>query len=342
MIFVLAEDRFDHEPAVEVAVRSLLLFEPTAIVYFYSSGLSDTFLSRLSELGNIELRRYPNDMLDGWSAKPSVLIDSLKSTLDEVVWIDSDIVLNRSLSAELDKFTSGALVVSEEALAGQFRDDRGAFRAKAWGFDVGRELPYVANTCVMRCNRSHIPLLEAWRNAMKNRSYVDAQSIPFHERPPHLGGDQDVLTALLSSTDFDHINVCYLLRGRHIIQYYGPYGFNTLERVSASLLGMPTIIHSQAFKPWLNKPIQKGARNDRYLFRLLMDTSPYNSPALAVLKAGGAKAEWLRSRTLLGKFLKVCGLNFAPLTGLPLAVLGDVIFSFKWLRRSILVRLGRL
>ena len=341
MIFVLAEDRTDHEPALDVAVRSVLTFEPMARIVLYTNNLSEAFLSKIAKLENVEIRGYPPDASNGWSIKASVLIHSLSINRDEVVWIDSDIVLNRSISVELDKFASGSLVVAEEALAGQIRDDRKAYRARAWGFEIGRHLPYVTNTCVMRCDRSHLSLLEAWRDAMKDRRYVEAQSIPFHKRPPHLGGDQDVLTAILSAAHFEHIDVGYLRRGKHIIQYYGPYGFTTLERARASLLGMPTIVHSQAFKPWLDRPLVKGARNDRYLFRLLMDTSPYNSSARAALEAAGLKAEWLRCRTILGKLLTVSGFNYAPLTGLPLALLGDFIFSFKKIRRSISDRLAR-
>ena len=89
-------------------------------------------------------------------------------------------------------------------------------------------------------------------------------------------GDQDVLTALLTSTEFAHIPLRALRRGKDIVQFDGVWGYTTAERTRALLGNGPTFIHSMGCKPWI-APWKSARRNDlrEYLKMVYLDVSPY-------------------------------------------------------------------
>ena len=148
-------------------------------------------------------------------------------------------------------------------------------RARAWGFDVARKLPSTLNTCVIRLTPAHIPLLERWKELLEGEEYSLAQRRPWYERPVHMIGDQDVLTALLSSPEFATLPLVYLRRGSDIVQYFGPPGYTTLERLSDLRTGLPPFVHEQGGgKPWhLDGGRPDGLRSA--IDRLYSELSPY-------------------------------------------------------------------
>ncbi len=75
----------------------------------------------------------------------------------------------------------------------------------------------------------------------------------WYERPVHMLGDQDVLTALLTSSEFSDIPLHMLRRGPDIIQFDGVWGYSIPERITNLLGWGPTFIHAGAAKPWLVK-----------------------------------------------------------------------------------------
>ena len=87
--------------------------------------------------------------------------------------IDSDIIVNFRFIYRLSGLDKNALVVTEEALLGR-TDQRGraddnnnALRARLWGFRVGRRVPFVLNSAVLRVTPRHTPLLHRWRSLLE-------------------------------------------------------------------------------------------------------------------------------------------------------------------------------
>ena len=61
-----------------------------------------------------------------------------------------------------------------------------------------------------------------------------ANKMEWLKRPIHMQGDQDVLTALLSSTEFAHIPLKTLRRSKHIVQFDGVWGYTTAGAAAES------------------------------------------------------------------------------------------------------------
>ena len=121
--------------------------------------------------------------------------------------------------------------------------------------------------------------------------------------------DQDVLTALLASEEFAWVPLRFLLRGKDIVQYFGPYGYTLRERLIHLSGRRPAFIHSQGPKPWLwKKGRNQAAQRAKLPLRSL-------SRAFA-LYARGSKIQaarsrsptpWMASHSLAGSTLRALG-----------------------------------
>lgn len=328
MIICIAENRRNHEPALQILLSSLRRSEPGIEIVVFLSDPSSEFRSWISAHARIEVREFEGRFGSGWSVKPYILRLLLQEGHNSVLWLDSDIVINGPFGSKMLSFPNESLIVAEEALAGRARRDPNGLRAQRWGFRVGRSLPSVANTCVLRVTARHEALLSAWIDCMAQSKYLTAQSLPFAERPPELGGDQDALTALLCSERFKDVEVSYLKKGRHILQYYGPYGFTFFERLSSIFAGTPPIIHSQASKPWVLRQFKPGLKE--YLFAVLSDVSPYTVVAKRLGAFPASRLHWAKPITRLGHIMIVIGAGSASLTGLPIAIAVDAVRLLKF------------
>lgn len=328
MMICIAENRQGYESPLQILLSSLQRYEPDTDISLFLSNPSSEFLAWIAQNERIRVRQFEPSFGAGWNAKPYILRLLLREGHKTVLWLDSDIVINGPFRNKLRRFPDESLVVAEEALAGRARKDLNGLRARRWGFRVGRTLPSVANTCVLRVGVRHEALLTAWTECMSRSQYLTAQSLPFSERPPELAGDQDALTALLCSDQFGHIEVAFLFKGRHILQYYGPYGFTFFERVSSMVLGTPPIIHSQAAKPWISKQFKPGFKE--YLFAVLSDVSPYIVVAKTVGVSQVSSLHWTKPKTRLGSLMILFGAGSASLTGMPIALAVDAVRLFKF------------
>ena len=199
----------------------------------------------------------------------------------------SDIIVTGDVLKALANLDPQTLVLTEEALWTPYGDPDG-MRARMWGFKVGRVLPFALNTGVIRVTRQHHRLMVRWRELLESEPYRAAQGRDWHSRPLHMISDQDVLTALLASEEFANVPLRFLLRGKDIVQYFGPYGYTLRERLIHLSGRRPAFIHSQGPKPWLwdEEELQKAERTKLPLRSL--------SRALA-LYARGAKIQAARS-----------------------------------------------
>ena len=333
MVICVAEDRASCEPALRVLLASLDTFSPGETVWLYLGPSSPGFVAWLERFPNLSVRPFPRGD-KGWNIKPTVLLEALDAGYAEAVWIDSDIVFTGDFRRELDRAPEGALVSTEESAWGSPHDGD-AERARAWGFDVARALPCTVNTCVLKVTARHHRLLERWKNLQRTPNYLAAQELPQMSRPIHLNGGQDILTAMLCTKEFAEFDVFLIRRGVGILQAFGLKGFTTRERLAALVRGMPPMIHTQVFKPWLVKS-RRDVGDGVYsaLNLIYLDASPYTIYA-AKYAASLDDPTWLNARTTMGRLLRLLGLGSAPLTGLPAAIAFDLVFGLAGLvRRS--------
>ncbi len=346
----VAEDRKSCEPGLRLLLSSLRLHcAALDVCVFYPAADSDFVdWARKFAPENVNIRTVPLTGVYGWNTKPHALLRMLADGFDEVVWIDSDIVVTQDLRAAFLGLNADVVVATEEALWGK-RDDSEGLRARLWGFDVKRGFPFTLNSAVLRVTKAHVLLLERWKELLESPEYRAAQALPWNQRPVHMLGDQDVLTALMCGGPFANLPVKILERGRDIIQYFGPYGFTVAERCRCVIRGMPIFIHSQGVKPWLVEKELAAGNLRRKVEGLYLDLSPYTLTAasLAPSDANPCANYWTRPRTALSNAFRKIGFGYPPLVGLPLALAFDfvrlglkVLSSLRTLRRLGVPRTG--
>ena len=318
----VAEDRKSCEHALKLLLVSLSRHNAgTPIVVFYppaDQGFID-WVEAL-DLENISVRKAWLRGASGWNVKPQMMLALLNEGNQEILWIDSDILVTGNVFVAIGQLPDDTLVAAEECLQNQ--DETKGLRARLWGFLVKREFKFPLNTGVIRVTQRHVRLLVRWKELLESPKYLDAQTQPMSARPRHMFSDQDVLTALLCSEEFHDVPVKILRRGHDIIQYYGEMGFTLAERIICMLKGMPTFLHQQGSKPWHADPDEKlkGLRG-RFVTAYL-DLSPYTIVAID-LNTGPIHA-WMRPRSRLSSLLRAIGFRYPPLTGLPLAIVFDL------------------
>jgi hypothetical protein len=332
MVICIGEDRESELDAVKLLVYTLSLHMPHARVELFYPPASDAFKEWLTKFPGVRLTTQRVTQSTGWDVKPQLLLHLLDAGHSEVVWMDSDILVCGDFLKPLGPLDDHTLVATEEALYGQYRDE--GFRAKAWRFEVGRALPFVLNSGVVRVTQRHVPLLRRWQQLLETDAYRAAQKAKSSQKPFHLFSDQDVLTALLCSCEFADIPIKILRRGVDIIQDFGPSGYTLSERWGNLTRGRATLLHCQRDKPW--RRAEKPPRFWQwkpYLKYLRLETSPYALAAARHRDATGEPMHWLTTRTAGGKFLKALGLGHPALTGWPLSAMYTASRTIKRIRR---------
>jgi hypothetical protein len=253
----------------------------------------------------------------GWNVKPQALLSALESGAPEAWWIDTDVIVTENFLSRYAAVPPDHFVVAEEALYGTV--ERNGERARAWGFEVVRILPFCLNSGVMRATPAHLPLLRYWAEQLQSAHYLQAQRRPPSERPAHLLGDQDVLTACLAGP-FGAVPLSFLRRGKDIIQYFGPAGYTPSERLRNLLAGPPCFIHSMgASKPW--RAATPASTVHEQFNALYAELSPYKVAARQYREEyEGSPWTSANRETSLGALFLALGLRNAALTGFPLAL----------------------
>lgn len=319
-ITCVADDRADEAVAVKLLIASLADHCPDLPVTVWFPPATKGFARWATRLPQVTLRTEAIPGATGWNNKPHALLLLLEAGADEIWWIDSDVILTSDFRAALPPLRRETLVVAQEALYGRPGD--GGIRAAGWGLGAARILDEAVNTSVLRVTTAHLELLTEWKLMLHRPEYVAAQADPWYDRPTQFVGDQDVLTALLSSRRFAEVPLAWLRRGREIIQYFGPSGYTTRQRLGNLTRGTPAFVHEQGGnKPWHRGSRRPGARG--VVDELLVEASPYTVYAERyrdVIQAEAGEADWMDSRTFAGRLLRTAGLGSAPLTGLPIAL----------------------
>ena len=326
-VICIAEDRLSCEPSVRLLLMSLHRHCGDQKIELFYPPADEKFRSWLEQFPAVNLNATPVPGAWGWNVKPQAILALFERGYGDVLWIDSDILITRNFEKDFRGLPPTIMVLTEEALYGAHEDPNG-LRARLWGLRVGRSLPFTANTGVLRATTVHANLLKRWILFLEDAEYREAQGKDWFERPAHVYGDQDVLTALLASEEYANVPLKFLRRGKDIIQFFGPCGYTFSERLYNIVYGMPPFIHSQVVKPWL-KEDAGGPTDWRQPFNsLYLQLSPYTISARKYRRRL-PDAEWMNATSFLGKVLRVCGFYYPPLTGLPLAIASDIFSLAK-------------
>lgn len=341
MIICVAEDRESCEPGLRLLISSLDRWNRSLPVHvFYPPG-GPAFKAWLARFPQVVLRPQPvPGTYSTFNVKPHAILYLLDQGFDEIVWIDTDIIVTKNILETFNNVDANTMVITEEALWGVCADDKDALRALLWGFEIGRTLPFALNTSVLRVTSRHHALLTKWKSLVESNEYTTEQAKLWSARRPHMFGDQDVLTALLCSSEFSDVSLKILYRGFHIIQYFGLYGYTITERLRSMFFGLPPFIHSQGPKPWnTDWDIRsiKGIRH--YIDVAYHDLSPYTllsiRPDYKDQAAIDGNANWQCSHLMLSTFLRAICFSYIPLVGLPIALAVDVL---RFAKRIIIWR----
>ena len=261
----------------------------------------------------------------------------LDAGFDEVIWIDSDVFVTRDIRPLFHALDEAVFVATEASCALDRNDHDGAGRrAQLWQFSVGRVLPTALNSGILRVTRRHYPLMKRWWELLQSDEYQGCQQKEWMKRPIHMQGDQDVLTALLTSTEFAHIPLKVLRRSKHIVQFDGVWGYTTAERLRNLLGDGPTFIHSMGSKPWVVR-WESERRNGlgEYFKMVYLDVSPYTLSSAKFKEDLACDTNWMCAHYKFSAILRSLAMQHPALTGLPMAVFADIARLIKHVRASL-------
>jgi lipopolysaccharide biosynthesis glycosyltransferase len=332
------EDREAWEPSLRVLLTSLNLHCPGRAISLFYPAANQAFRQWVSAYPQVQLQmdRLRNGY--GWNVKPQAIMQLLDAGFDEVIWIDSDVLVTRDIRPLFHALDEAVFVATEHTCSPDRYDHDGAgLRAQLWHLSVGRVLPVSLNSGVLRATRRHYTLMERWWELLQSDEYQRCQrKEEWRKRPIHMQGDQDVLTALLTSTEFAHIPLRALRRGKHIVQFDGVWGYTTVERTRNLLGDGPTFIHSMGCKPWI-APWKSERRNDlrEYLKMVYLDVSPYTLFSAKFRPDLGCDTNWMCAHYKFSAILRSLAMQHPALTGLPMALFADIARLIKRVYQSM-------
>ncbi len=331
------ENRQAEEPALRLLLLSVARHSPKTKLVLFCSGLTQAFYDFAATFEQVEAV-YPSFPVERhWNVKPDLLLHCIRDLgFKDVVWLDSDIIVTRELTQVFGQFSADVFLMAQETLWATTPDDNGAMRARGWGFDVGREHPFALNSCIIRATEQHTALLERWQDMQTHEDYVTAQKQPSGQRPAHLRGAQELLTALLCSKEFSDTKLEYLRLGRDVVHSYGLKAFPLRQRLQWMKNGPPPFVHSQRLKPWM-PTYQAGGG---WLNRCYEDTFPYLLLADKLGTREGENVGWARAKTLMGRLMRATSFGYPPLCGVGLAAAFDAGFGAARLIKTAMGRDG--
>lgn len=310
MIVCSYEDRPSSLVGIKLLILSLKRHCPDLDVHIYVPDADADFCTWVGLQSNVSLISTPKDSLRGWDIKPTLLLDRLDAGFDEVIWLDSDIIIVRDFRQFLEKLPNDVYVATEEPSWAPWQGSQ--LRTKRLGLELGRIFPKTINTCVNRVTPFHRQLLERWNETLHRTDYQDSQSKSYDDREFHLGCDQDLLTGLLGSTEFVHIPVMLLRSGHDVAHCFLNRGYPIRSRLGNLFKGLPTFVHAQGPKPW---------DIDDELFAEL---SPYCAEALSYEEKLLELTPWMKPRSRWGLFLHWVTFGNPNLRDLPIVLVHEV------------------
>lgn len=339
----LHEDRTFNLVGLKLAVLSLSRHCP-GMPILVSCPNQERLQPWLDTQPHVRLVSVPGLANRGWNVKPTVLLHCLALGYSDLVWIDSDIIVSADFRQRFSCYSDETLISSQESYWEQQQSS--TIRTVGWGLKPGRIVPTVINSGICRVTLKHIKLLETWQALLNHPAYIQVQQQPYYDRPVHMVGDQDSLTALLGSTEFADVPLELLERGVDILQCFGASGFTPTERLrSLFSKTKPMFVHAIARRPWnrsalpseiwqVDEPFTQRLRS--YLDYLHLELCPYLDLASEYREQLGEDAAWMTLKSKPAKILRRLSLGNSALQAFPLALFEAIV---RHLRR--LFRIGR-
>ena len=328
LTFCLAEDRGPEEMGLRVALLSLREHCPEAEVFVFRPDPAEAFLRWLQAFPKVTLIPRRPAEAETWNCKPQALLEMLDRGYQEVIWMDSDILLARSCTPVFEHSDQQTIVVTEEMVTTPHQGSMA--RTEHWGLAPGRPFPITMNSCVVRVTDFHRPLLNRWKKLLAEPAYLAAQKLPMVQRPFYFSGDQDVLNALLGSHEFNDVPVRFLRRGYDLIHSGGGRTYSLGERIKGLSYPIPPFIHSPGPKPWIAFNPTLNLTGFFWTFqRLLLEVSTYVALARRYRAQLGNEGRWVEYSTPVGIMLRAVGFGHHALRGLPLTFFSTILSSTK-------------
>jgi hypothetical protein len=271
----------------------------------------------------------------GYNVKPTLLRRALEEGAAEAVWLDSDVIVTGDPRQLWRGCPPDTIAVAEEFLGAP--NQGGTLRTRAWNLPVGRELPSTTNSCIVRVTPAHLDLLRGWEDLLESDEYKQAQSRNWDQRPPHLMGDQDALSALLGSEKFGEIPIRWIRRGSEVAHCFEDRGYVLHQRLSnIAARRTPILLHGQGPKPWHLVSSSSG--------RLHLEVSPYTLAAFEYLDGLGEETRWAARASVSAKLLRFIFGRHLTATGILPAVAAELrdMRMVKTLAHRALKRLRRV
>ena len=154
-------------------ILSLLRHCPDLAVDITYPQAPESFKQWLTSYPHVRLREKHAWQGRGWNVKPSKLLELLDEGHKEVIWMDTDVIVNGDFRTLLAGLPPEQLVVTEDTYWGQKQGSH--YRTWSWGLPPGNELPRTANSSFIRATPHHRGLLEAWQKLLQ---HPDAPTSP--------------------------------------------------------------------------------------------------------------------------------------------------------------------
>ncbi len=326
--FCFSEDRPEVEVGVRLLVASLRRHCPGTRSVFYNAKASDSLRHWLRKYPDVQLVQDRLEGADAWNCKPHAMLPLLRAGHPQVVWLDTDVLLEgdpRPIFANLAPEVFG--VAQEPACVTNQGTDG---RINAWGEPIGRSFPFTLNSCVLRATQHHIPLLERWETWLADERYRKWYRVPEPQPPFYALSDQDVLNVVLACRDFAHVPVRVLKSGMDIIHSGGALVYSPKERLRGLLSPHPPILHALAVKPWVLLDPKFDVSTRYWFFRqLLQEISPFVAAARKYREEIEVPCPWLDFRSTPGRFVRLMGMGHWALRGLPVGLAVQAISNWR-------------
>ncbi len=329
MQIIAFENRLDNLSALKLMVLSARDVVSSATIHLPTEGMPAEALEWLGDQPNVRLHDDIRFEGEGWNVKIFLLKQFLAKLGGRITWIDADVIIQSDPSPLFADLSPDQLVITEEPYRGTHVGS--TIRADAIGLKLGTELGYTANTCIVSVTSAHDRLLRRWEELAKSPDYLAEQALPISGRSLHYFGDQDLLTALLGSAEFNGLPIRKLSSGNHIAHSMLSTDYSLGQRLATIFRGEPVFVHAQGFKVWLHGTDARGRK-------LLNQQSAYRLSARKY--ADGLTAndlDWLfgcetyATRTLAAAFA-----NHPSLAGAPLGLIGSVRKTLSRCKQALL------
>src|SRR5260370_31800834 len=142
------EDRADCLVGVKIEILSLKKYAADLPILINTPGAPGSFRDWLSTHKDITQISYTDEEAVGFNIKPSILLNILHDGYQNLIWIDSDVIVCGDILSSIAIQADDVLVAAEETYFGQ--NQGGTISTAACALAVGRSLPSTINTCLLR------------------------------------------------------------------------------------------------------------------------------------------------------------------------------------------------